>query len=209
MTRDIDIANMALAHIACTPIQSWQEGSDSSRLIQLHYENCRRDVLRQFPWTFAKVTEPLAKTDFKLPKWNYVYKYPVHCVRVIRLFPRELAGRDEIWTEYEASLAPDGKTRIIGVNSDDVFIEYIYDVTDTTTYDPLFIEALSYKLAFEINRAKTNDGDMTNELYQRYREAIENAKHASVMETKHKVQWPDSYLTFRRGARGWRSRRRT
>lgn len=208
MATQVDIANMALAHIACAPIQTLQDGSESSRLINLHYDNCRQDVLRAFPWTFATITTNLVLTEFTIPKYRYCYAYPNKCVRVVRVFPEGFAQRnDTIWSEFEASLAPDGKTRIINTDCENAYVDYIYDVTDCNAYDSLFVEALSYKLAYEINRMKTDDSNLTNEIYNRYQMTLAEAQHSAAMERQHRIQWPDRYIKYRRGGMTWRRMR--
>ena len=208
MATQVYISNLALAHIACAPIQTLQDGSESARLINLHYDNCRQDVLRAFPWTFATVTANLVQTDFKLPKWRYVYAYPRKCVRIVRVFPEQLARRnDEFWAEFEASLAPDGRTRIVGTDCENAFVEYIWDVTDCNAYDSLFVEALSYKLAFEIGRSKTDDSALINEVHNKYQMTIAQAQHAAAMERQHRVDWPTRYVDYRRGGRKCREMR--
>lgn len=205
MATQVDIANMALAHIACAPIQTLEDGSESSRLIKLHYDNCRQDVLRAFPWTFATITTNLVLTSFTVPKYAYCYAYPNKCVRVVRVFPEGFGRRnDVIWAEFEASLAPDGKTRIVSTDCQNAYVEYIYDVTDCNAYDSLFVEALSYKLAYEINRSKTDDSNLTNEIYGRYQMVLAEAQHSSAMERQRRTEWPDRYISYRRGGLRWR-----
>lgn len=206
MASQLDICNLALSHIACGAIQSLQDGSESARILNLHYDTCRQDVLRDFPWSFARVTDALDLTPFTHPKWDYCYSYPMHCVRILRVFAERFADDEARSAEFETRLATDGKTKLICTNCQHAYAEYIYDVTDTTVYDSLFLEALSYKLAFEINRVKTGDAGLTGELQQRYQLALAQAQHAAVMENRVHIDYPNRYLVAR-GGKGWRHRR--
>ena len=47
------------------------------------YPKCRRELLEQYPWTFAQQQEELSLySDDYLPQWRYAYYYPSYCLKI-------------------------------------------------------------------------------------------------------------------------------
>lgn len=207
MASQIDICNLALSHISCEPIKTLQDGTDSSRLLQLYYPRCRQQAIRDFPWGFATVTDTLALSTYTNPVWDYCYGYPLKCLKVVRIFDGSNKRFTDFDEEYNVVLYKDGKTRLIGTNLKNATITYMYDVEDTTIFDPLFVDALSFNLALAINNAKTGDAQLTSLMFNQYQMSLNKAYQAQAMEQREDVHWPDGYLIARRGI-GWRRRRR-
>lgn len=202
MASQVDICNLALSHLSCGAIQSLSDGSESARLLQLHYDRCRQSVLRDFPWSFSRITNTLALTTFTIPAWDYCYAYPLKCLKIIRVFDSRYREKEE----FEIRLSPDGTTKMIVTDVKDAYAEYIFDMEDTTLYDSLFIEALSYKIAFELNHVKTSDAALAQELLQRYQLTLSTAQHSTAVEENKHIEYPNRYLEARRGY-PWRHRR--
>ena len=55
-----DICNMALSFLSKGKISSIDDNVEEAKQCKIHYEHCRKILLRQYPWGFAKRTVKLA-----------------------------------------------------------------------------------------------------------------------------------------------------
>lgn len=154
----VAICNLALSYLAesfVSNIETPPEGDDTAALCKLHYPKVRRAVLRAHPWNFAIDRIILAK-DSVAPLFGFTAKYAIPAD-----FIRYLSKHDELGnvllsfpiegTDYQFEKG----FLLTGVNTsgdDALRIRYIYDNEDVTSWDPLFVELMSYSLALSMAR---------------------------------------------------------
>lgn len=191
MPTQLDICNIALSNIGCLPIQSLTDSSESSRLLLLNWDRCIESVLRDFPWAFATQVKYLNMTEDAPPDYAYSYYYPNDCLKI------QAIGRD-IEHPQQFEVRSNGTNKIIVTDTEKAIARYTTKITDSTLFDASFVEALVYKLSYEINNAKTGNAQQTQEMGNRYQEALNRAYHDQATERRKNNIYPGSYLKARR-----------
>lgn len=165
MASEVDIANLALAHLgdrATVSSINPPEGSAQAEHCQRFYPIARDLTLEAHEWGFATRRANLALlTDTPPPGFAYVYVLPVDCRNPIDLidpnvpvfFPlteRDCHWMDNAWspppTPYELETRADG-TGVIYTNLQNAMLRYIANTTDTTKFSAQFVDAVSWLLA--------------------------------------------------------------
>lgn len=194
MASKLDICNIALSNIGCLPIQSLTDNSESSRLLLLNWDRCLESVLREFPWNFATTVQKLNLSTENPIDYDYAYAYPFNCLQILGIYEKDCHKK----FDYTVRASTDGTMKIILTDLEEAYIKYTQKIQDTTLYDPSFVEAFAYKLSWEINNAKTGNAQQTQEMAQRYQQALYKAYHNTATEQRKKDMYPDRYIQCRR-----------
>lgn len=148
-TSDVDIVNMALAHLGDGAIVTSitpSDGSAQADAAARAYPHLRNWLLERFPWKFALRRETLAqRDDLSISSWLYAYAEPNLCVRVVNILPGGYTS-DEQGVEYETETDSTGQG-IILTNAPDAVCRFIAQIDDPGKFTPGFTEALSWFLA--------------------------------------------------------------
>ena len=167
-----DICNRALARIGnqqfITHLDT--EASQQADLCRLFYEQSRDRLLEEFPWPFATRFDTLQLVEEAdeqpwADQWDYAYKYPVECLRVRRILTAN-GPRDPDPAPFEVGQA-DG-VRLIFTNESEAKAEYTLRAKDTAMFDPLFVSALSWLIAFEIALPLSVKNDLRRAAFEGY-----------------------------------------
>lgn len=193
-----DICNVALSYIGRGRIIAINEPTEIARQCDLHYDNTRKLVLRQYEWGFARHHEKLEVVDTEINGYKYIYMYPEKCIRMLALLKDGKRFDAFRINDFEV-FNLDNNIKVIACDHENAFIDYIYDVTDCDIFDSLFIEAFSRKLAANIETAVAGNTALTNMQYQMYQAAIQEAKSLSAKEKKATLEYPHSYADVRGG----------
>ncbi len=184
MASEVDICNMALAEIGEDTIIALTEGSKAGRLCNLLYSDTRDAVLREHPWNFAIKRVELARlTTDPIFEFDAQFQLPADCLRVTKTDDDLLPYRIE------------GSALLI--NTDSVKIEYISQVTDTTAFDSLFVEALSKKIASRLTFNLSDNNALTQFMESQYREKIKQARSMDGQEGTPRNIEADQWLNIR------------
>ena len=196
MMTSTDICNLALAYLAKGRIISMNQNTEEARQCAMHYDHCRRMLLRSYRWGFARRTEKLALADETIPGWEYVYGYPANCLIVQFVFPEDEAGRKE-WTKDEFDVAVASNVKVLCSNVENAWCEYIEDVAEVARMTEEFIEALARYLAASMALVVTGNGELMNANYQLMQTAIQQAQLEAAREREQKPKWPTKYAEVR------------
>lgn len=171
------IANMAAQVLDDIPLVSLDDDTVVGRFASRQFGYVRDEVLRTYPWSFAKgrkvLTPNADKPEFD---WAYAYTLPDDCLRLIELrrsgtfnatptTPYELEGRN-VLTNVGPSLG----------------IIYIKRVTDPTKFDPLFARVLGYTMAVMVAQTVTGKLSYTDKARAMLADATFAATHADSLE---------------------------
>jgi len=195
MASEVDICNLALSHIgASATISSLTEQSEEAFHCNLLYADARDSVLRAHPWGFAK--RHLALSDVGTPpgNWSYRYSYPNDAIYAREILQTNTAG-DPI--KFEVGLADAFNARVILTDQEDAVLVYTYKVTNTLVFDPLFVNALAWKIASDIVMPLTRDQERLKAAYQMYQGAISEAQTFNANESHDDVNREASWITGR------------
>jgi hypothetical protein len=198
MASEVDICNLALSHIgASATISSLTEASEEAFHCNLLFADTRDTLLRSFPWGFA--TRHIALSDVGTPpgNWNYRYSYPNDC-----LFAREILQTNTVAGSndpipFEVALGDAYDSRVILTDQETATLIYTYQATNTLVFEPMFINALAWKLASEIAMPITRDEKRMEQAYQMYLGVLSEAKTFNANESHIDRNTDASWITGR------------
>lgn len=184
----ISICNSALVKIGADIISSITQETKSARVLNAVYEQVLKEVLRARNWNFAIKRDSLTPTA-TTPEYEYDYEFnlPSDCLIL-------LDTEEEFFDEEEYSV----EGRKVYSNHNPLNIRYIYYNTDASSYDPMFAEALSWRLAQTAAYALTQSSTLEEQCKKRYEEALSQAAYRDGSEGTLKVFTADIWTNARR-----------
>ncbi|MBR1982584.1 MAG: hypothetical protein IKA23_07525 [Akkermansia sp.] len=172
------ICNMALSRLGESPVKTLDaNGTLPSRLCYMHYHPVRREVLCASRWSFATAETTLQSSEpYEADSAHKLrFSLPADCLRVLGVNCRS-------WTL---------RGRAIYANAPSIRLLYIADVEDTALFDPLFIEALSLRLAWKLCIPLINSTTARQALGEEYqRIALPQAAHFNGVQHHSNDQHP-------------------
>lgn len=167
----VDICNMALGHVGAANSITAIDGTDTSAeatQCKLWYDQCRKDVLTLYNWSFARKRDDLVEllTDDPPDSWGFRYAYPSDCLKVCYLV--NPVGRDADAVPYELELNADDSARTILTDLDDAVMVYTKDVETVTQFTPQFVDMLAHWLAYRIAFTLTADPRIEQKEFQTF-----------------------------------------
>jgi hypothetical protein len=183
-TSNVQIANNALIRIGASSIISFTENSEAARAVNLIFSQVRNAVLRDHIWNFALRRVQLALND-TAPAFGYgnSFALPTDCLRVI-----QMEEKDMVYViEGRNLLTDEGTAKII----------YLAEITDPTQYDPMFVEALSARLAAELAIPLADSNSLYQNMMEVYRMKITDARSIDGQESGEPQIVADTWLDSR------------
>lgn len=183
----VDICNLALGRIgqgASSPIQSITEDSEAARACNRSFAHAMSTALREYRWSWAQASVALALTTQEVPGFVYCYAYPSGC-----LFLHGLAdacsdpGRHQAlrWP-YRIVAATDGQSRVIATDLPGAWAHYTREIANPAFGDPLFQDALAWRLAKELALGLRAQPQFATLAEQEYQLALSKATAANENE---------------------------
>ena len=195
MQADTTICNLALSHLRTTDqITNVQhEDSTEARQCRLHWVPVVKEVLRAYPWRFAMGRWTLggaSETDKPLFGWDYAYKLPTECLRVVGVYgadQREMNGPG-LW-EKEGNC-------ILSNEVAPLYIKGTQLIDDTNLFDSSFVNALSLRLAAQIAPG-VGESKLQSKLMGAYRDLVGDGQTIDSTESSQPVKqeggWVGAY----------------
>lgn len=189
MASEVEICNRALQKLGAKRITALTEDSVNARACNAAYATLRDALLRAHPWVFAIDRAELA-ADSTAPDWGRAnaFQLPSDFIRLLRPYPED-NSLDLDW-QIEGQ-------KIYSDDSDPIYIRYIKRVTDPNLMDPLFREALSTKIAFEVCEEITQSNEKKSQLREDLKTAIAEARKANAFEQVSADPPEDTWITAR------------
>jgi hypothetical protein len=154
MASEVDICNLALSHIgdrANISAINPPEGSAQAQHCARFYPMARDEMLQLMRPSFAIKRIALADASLVVTvpsQWQFAYQYPANCLVLDGVFdPNRTYDETDSGARIEVGDDEDDGMRVIYTNVEAAVARYVYQVTDTTRYSPLFTQALSRLLA--------------------------------------------------------------
>lgn len=191
-----DIANLALRHLKQSPVASIDPPDSSSKAAKsaaAFYDQARRTVLEEHTWNFAKKRTQISESS-TTPAFGYDKQYPQPdgFIAVARI------GTYEDEDNYDLGLDDDDVPVIQCDLTSPINLVWIKDVTTVSRFSPLFIEALSYKLAelmaYDLAGSKT----LGERMSQKYEIALSKARTRDGQQRPPKRRQQSKILNARR-----------
>lgn len=173
----IDLCNNALDLVGASSIDSLDEGSPESRLVNRLHGQVIDAVLRAYPWNSAQMRQVLEPLQVA-PSWGYSTAFalpeaPDYCLRVLEV------GKPEQTIDWRIESLYDGgaNKRIIACNQTaSLPILFIRRLTDPALMDPLLVDVMAAELAMRLAAKLTESATRIERLSAltraRYRSAI-------------------------------------
>lgn len=182
-TSQISVVNIALSRLRMATINAIDDPLEEARQSRLHWAVARDSVLREADWNFARRRRALALYAEEPIGWAYAYAYPSDCVKARRLLDSDgnpdARGRPY---PFEAGRTEDGSHRSINSDMATAVLEYTARVDTASEFDPLFVDALAWRLAAEIAMALRGESAAWNSAMQAYAITLGRAMAADANE---------------------------
>ena len=165
MATAVSISSNALLMLGDNPINSFEEsaspgGLDRARIAQNLWPSTRDAVLRSHPWNCAvkRVTlSPEATSPNFTHDFAYQFILPADWLRNVEI---NSVNADQV--DYRV----EGKRLLL--NSQTLYLRYIYKNTDVSTWDPMLVEccefAMAAKMAYPITKSAAVRKEMQDTL---------------------------------------------
>lgn len=138
ISSEVAICNLALLKLGDNPITSLEDGTTASNACALVYNQTRDSLLRRHFWNFSLKRVALA-ADVSAPafRFNYQYTLPSDFIRVQEIF------------QQNSDYVIEG-TKLLTDDTAPLKMRYVSRVTDTSLFDPLFVDALVLLIVIKI-----------------------------------------------------------
>ncbi|MBE9515962.1 MAG: hypothetical protein IME93_03175 [Proteobacteria bacterium] len=165
------ICSTALRKLGDNPITNLTDDSNRARLCNAFWEGIRDSVLRAYPWNSAMARAQLAELS-TAPDFEFSAQYlmPSDCLMVRKLY------------DYTDKWKVEGRN-ILTMGSGELNIVYTKRETDTSLYDALLAEALSARMASELSEPITQNVNLSQFFYTRYKEVLAEARSMDAQES--------------------------
>jgi len=163
MSSPLDICNSALIKLGGRSITSLTQDIKEARLCNARYPFLRDEVLENGTWKFAIKRASLAQLA-TAPAYGYTYAYqiPADCLSIIDVESPEIPWDQE------------GDT--IVTNNSTMKIKYVRREDNVSLFSPMFIEALSLRLAWDLSYPILQSGTQTDFWRSSYEAYIKQAR---------------------------------
>ncbi len=143
MPDETDLVNFGLRRIGASIITSLADGSPSANAANDVYTEIRDDLLRSHNWNFATKRLKLAQSSTTpIFEFDYGYPLPSDWIRTVSVHDND-AGHGTILYRMEQI---NGQNSIV-TSSDEVWLRYVFRITDPNLMTADFRMALSYLIA--------------------------------------------------------------
>lgn len=189
---EVEICNTALAFIKAASINSLTEPKESARYCKLLYPKARRTVLSDHDWGFARKRQVLALRDETYSGWSYAYTFPIDCITARKIQIGEVGITYETDCQgtcnktgkvvFEIIGTSDKNTKVLLTNMEDAELVYTADTKNPNMFDPMFEEALAYKLASQLAIPLKGKQSLMTTNYQIYTIVMSRAEATNANE---------------------------
>lgn len=166
-TTKVSICNHALNLIGDRSITSFDENTAIAERCRSIYDQIRKSILRDHPWSSAKKRVILAPVS-TYPAFGYSHAFPLP-----RDFIRIISANIE---RYEV------ESRYILADTEQINLEYIFDNDNEDTWDSMLVEAMSLKLASKLCKPNTGSDAAGQSAEAQYRDLIKRARTINAQE---------------------------
>lgn len=180
MASTIEICNAALLKIGSSRITSLDDDSVAAAACKSLFAMLRNQVLEEADWSFA-IRRVILAPDSTTPAWNYSnrFKKPTNCLRVI-------TARDNPDEQYNNLLDWSIENDYILADTEVLYVKYVSEVADTTTFSPLFVAALTALLAHHLATQLANSPTLAGNYYQIYIRELSSAKSSDGIQGRNR-----------------------
>lgn len=192
MAAPVDIANNALARLGQAAIVSMSDTTPAAQACARQYDLSRLAELEVSSWVFATKRGSLpALASAPAFGFAYAYQFPSEAIRMIQI--------GEFWvgsstTDYrgadESPFAIEGRQILTNLGAP-LAVKYVSNVTDSSQFSPLFVQAVGCRLAMDLCQKLTGSGSLKESIRADYKQILAAALRSDAIQ-KPPVQPPDN-----------------
>lgn len=185
---DVSIANLALQILGVsTKIEALDQDNPNAREINSCFDSLREELLRQFPWNFAKTRVVLPALAAQTAWGNFnQFQLPVDCLRFLRPTDRQV--------DWELEASAGGAPVLVTKDVGPLQIRYIQDVTDPSRFDAEFVQMLAARIAQQCAQPITSSTEKQQIADRAFATAQAKARNANAFERAADQAIPDDYF---------------
>lgn len=185
MSGVLQIWNMALGWVGTRTLAAENENTQEAVQCRLFWDNARRQVLRDFPWNFARRRARLARVS--VPEgwegaFSHAFALPADCLKVLTVLEDD--GGQGVPFCHTLAYDPAAARQVLLAGAPRVLLVYSADVRHAELFDDLFTYLLARRLAALVAvPLLRNNTAKVRELEELYRSALPQAREANASET--------------------------
>ena len=183
MASQVDVCNRALIKIGGGQITSISDNTKAARILSGLWATVLQSELKKRYWSFALARASLAKLS-TAPDWGFAnaYQLPVDYLKMVQVNDLYVAPSQQDYINGDSSPYAIEGTTIATDFADPLKIRYVRNITDPGLFDPLFVEVLASKLAYEscYGIHQSREGQKT--AMEDYRMAVKDAAQSNAIE---------------------------
>ncbi|MBO6858482.1 hypothetical protein [Roseibium sp.] len=173
---EVEMANLALAHLKEPPISAFDFSSVASRWMKANYAAHRDAYMAMHDWNFAMTLVNLAaETTAPAFRWTYQSIKPADCLRI----PQQTRDGDPDGTIVKFEVIGQ---RIMYDETPPFHFRYVKRVTRESEFDPLFVNGFSLFLAAGCAHVITGKNSRAEALRQAATDAFSQAGSYDAMQ---------------------------
>jgi hypothetical protein len=178
MSSTTEICNRAITKLGDQRILSLTDNTNQGRTLASMYAPVRDAELRRNRWNFA-IRRAALPALADAPEWGYSRQFQVpndfmSLVQVNDVYIRPRSKAKGPWS-LEAG-------RILTDMGAPLKVRYVARIENSGLFDPLFVEMLACKLAFEACESLTQSGQKKQALAEEYKMALSEAARSDAIE---------------------------
>lgn len=153
-TSPVDICNLALDELKQSPVNSIDTPQTATeRICARRYDAVRQECLAASSWKFA-IKRVKLSPNIVPPAFGYTYAYDLPNDYIRRVTTGDDYLRDidrDFQLENGQILLPTGTPSGSDTDPTTLYLRYIYDITDVSSFSPLFVAYFVLKLALRMS----------------------------------------------------------
>ncbi len=201
MSSDTAIANLAMRLLKANRITSLTDGSNNANAANDVFVEVREDLLRSHKWNFAKRRQKLAQSS-TAPTFGFdnAYALPSDWLRTITVSSNDAeAGPPPFYSEEEVN-----GQGMIATNVDELWLSYVYRVTDPNRMSADFRKAFAYALTLAIPGVSNLSAAREVGLREEAKILLNKAKFSDATGSSPERRPTASWVAARGGWPSWR-----
>lgn len=190
------ICNLALSHVGVSPINSVDDKTKQARECKLLYEHSVESALRDHAWGFASKRVTLALFATAQDGYAFAYQYPADCVAARKMLD---SGGLESASPFVVAVSSALTEKLILTDQGEALLRYTARVTNENLFDPLFVDALAWRLASDLASPMRGDTSLQRTAWGVYQHILGRAKAQDGNEAKYGEGTSDNPYADARG----------
>ncbi len=196
MASDTGIANQAMRLLKANRIISLTDKSPNANAANDVFTEVRDDLLRAHNWNFATKRQKLAKSaTVPVSGFDNAFPLPSDWIRTVNVHANDAeAGSPPLYREEEIA-----DVGALLTNVDELWLRYVYRVTDANRMASDFRTAFAYALALAMPGVSNLSAGREDTLEKRAKSRLGRAKHSDAVGSTPERRPVGSWITSRGG----------